>query len=81
MCAGETWPLLFREKNRLGAPAFPEKPIYPITGTSANSLNMFNPDLRTPRVHSMSIGFQRSIGKDMAAEVRYVGNHNDGPGR
>ena len=50
---GESWPLLFREKNRLGAPAFPDAPVYPITGGSANSLNMFNPDLRTPRVHSM----------------------------
>ena len=76
VCAGESWPLLFREKSRLGAPAFPDAPVYPITGTSANSLNMFNPDLRTPRVHSMSVGFQRSIGKDMAAEVRYVGNRN-----
>ncbi len=76
VCAGESWPLLFREKNRLGAPAFPEAPVYPIAGTSANSLNMFNPDLRTPRVHSYSLGFQRSIGKDMAAEIRYVGNRN-----
>jgi hypothetical protein len=76
VCPGETWPLLFREKSRLGAPAFPDAPVYPITGGSANSLNMFNPDLRTPRVHSMSVGFQRSIGKDMAAEVRYVGNRN-----
>ena len=37
---------------------------------------MFKPDLRTPRVHSYSVGFQRSIGRDMAVEVRYVGNQN-----
>jgi hypothetical protein len=76
VCAGESWPVLFRDKNRLGPPAFPEAPVYPIQGSSANSLNMFNPDLRTPRVHSFSVGFQRSIGDDMAAEVRYVGNRN-----
>ena len=27
-------------------------------------------------MHSYSVGFQRSIGRDMALEVRYVGNRN-----
>jgi hypothetical protein len=76
VCAGETWPLLFSERGRLGAPAFPESPVYPILATTANSLNMFQADLRTPRVHSYSVGIQRSIGTDMALEVRYVGNRN-----
>jgi len=76
VCAGESWPILFREKNRLGAPAFPEAPVYPIAATTANSLNMFQADLKQPRVHSWSAGVQRSIGNDMAVEVRYVGNKN-----
>ena len=76
MCPGESWPLLFREKSRLGPPAFPETPVYPINATTANSMNMFQADLQTPRVHSWSVGFQRSLGQDMAFEVRYIGNKN-----
>ncbi len=76
VCPGESWPLLFSERNRLGAPAFPESPVYPIVATTANSLNMFQANLRTPRVHSYSVGIQRSLGDDMALEVRYVGNKN-----
>ena len=74
VCPGETWPLLFSQTNRLGAPAFPEAPVYPINAVAANSLNMFQADLKQPRVHSYSVGFQRAIGEDMAVEVRYVGN-------
>jgi hypothetical protein len=76
VCPGESWPILFRERDRLGAPDFPEAPVYPIQATTANSLNMFQADLRQPRVHSWSAGIQRSLGSDMALEVRYVGNKN-----
>lgn len=76
VCPGESWPLLFSQKNRLGAPAFPDAPVYPIAATTANSLNMFQADLKQPRVHSWSAGFQRSLGDDMAVEIRYVGNKN-----
>lgn len=76
VCPGESWPLLFSQRNRLGAPAFPESPVYPIVATTANSMNIFDSELKTPRVHSYSVGFQRSIGEDMALEVRYVGNKN-----
>jgi Carboxypeptidase regulatory-like domain len=76
VCPGETWPLLFSQRNRLGAPAFPESPVYPIVATTANSMNIFDSELKTPRVHSYSVGFQRSLGQDMALEVRYVGNKN-----
>ncbi len=43
-----------------------------------DSINMFPQDrnLKTPRVHSYSVGVQRSLGRDMAVEVRYVGNQN-----
>ena len=76
VCPGESWPILFRQKDRLGAPAFPEAPVYPIQATTANSLNMFQADLKQPRVHSWSAGLQRAIGDDMAMELRYVGNKN-----
>ena len=69
-------PLLFREQDRLGPPAFQAAPNYPILATTANSVNLFDPNIRTPYVHQWSAGFQRSIGRDMAFEVRYIGNRN-----
>jgi hypothetical protein len=74
VCAGESWPLLFSQTERLGPPAFPEAPVYPLAATAAQAIQIFQPDLRTPRVHSYSVGFQRSLGNDTALEVRYVGN-------
>ena len=78
MLPGESYPVLFSQRSRLSPPAFPESPIYPIAATTANSVNIFPQDrhLKTPRVHSYSAGIQRSIGRDMAFEVRYVGNQN-----
>jgi hypothetical protein len=75
---GETYPVFFSQKSRLGQPGFPESPIYPIAATTANSVNIFPQDrhLKTPRVHSFSVGIQRSVGRDMAFEARYVGNRN-----
>jgi hypothetical protein len=73
---GESAPVLFRERNRLGPPDFPEAPQYPISATTANNVNIFQAELRNPRVHSYSIGVQRAVGPDMAVEVRYVGNRN-----
>lgn len=76
VCPGEAWPLLYSETSRLGAPAFPDAPNYPIDGSAAQTIQLFQPNLRTPRVQSFSAGFQRSIGDNMALEVRYVGNKN-----
>jgi hypothetical protein len=53
-----------------------EAPLYPISATLADELNIFDADLRTPYVHSFSAGFQRSLGRDTAIEARYVGNRN-----
>jgi hypothetical protein len=75
---GETMPVLLSERDRLGPPAFPASPVYPIQAAVGNSVNIFPQDrnLKTPRVHSYSVGIQRSLGRDMAMEVRYVGNKN-----
>ena len=75
---GESAPVLLSQRSRLGPPAFPESPAYPIAATTANSVNIFPLDrhLKTPRVHSFSVGVQRSLGRDMAFEARYVGNRN-----
>jgi hypothetical protein len=73
---GESHPVLVSQRNRLGPPDFPTRPEYPLTATTADNVNIFPNDLRTPRVHSYSVGFQRSLGADMAIEARYVGNQN-----
>jgi hypothetical protein len=40
--------VLFSQTNRLGAPAFPEAPVYPINGRrSQQPVNMFQADLKT----------------------------------
>ena len=63
---------------RLGPPRSRTRRSTRSRATTANSVNIFPQDrhLKTPRVHSYSAGFQRSIGRDMAIEVRYVGNQN-----
>lgn len=75
---GESAPVLLSQRSRLGPPAYPPAPVYPIAATTANNVNIFPQDrhLKTPRVHSYSVGLQRSLGRDMAFEVRYVGNRN-----
>ena len=73
---GETGPVLLRDRSRLGPPVFPRSPVYPITALPSNEVNVFDPDLATPYVQSFSVGFQRSLGRDTALEVRYVGNKN-----
>ena len=77
--AGQTWPVLLSQKDRLYSPTFNPDPSYPIAIRSnrADSLNAFAPDIEIARVRNWMVGFARSIGKDMAVEIRYVGNRGD----
>jgi hypothetical protein len=73
----DVWPLLFRDKSRLGPPAFADTPVYPISSTSvSDQVNLFDPNTRTPYSLSWSFGLQREITRDMALEVRYVATRN-----
>jgi hypothetical protein len=69
-------PLLLREPNRLGPAPFPSAPTYPLFGTVSNNASIFDPELRVPYVQSWTFGLQREITKNMAIEVRYVGNRS-----
>lgn len=69
-----TLPILFRDKARLGAPAFQDAPIFPNQFLVTNSANAFNPNLQLGYVQSWSFGVQREINKDTVVEVRYVAN-------
>ncbi|HVQ37874.1 MAG TPA: carboxypeptidase regulatory-like domain-containing protein [Pyrinomonadaceae bacterium] len=58
--------------------AFSATPAYPITLTTANSTNVFDPNLKTGKVHSFSIGYQRELDQNTVVEFRYVGNRGVG---
>jgi hypothetical protein len=72
----DTWPVLFRDKSRLGPAAFASSPTYPMQASVSNSVNAFDPNIRTPYTMSWTFGLQRELTKDMALEVRYVANRN-----
>jgi hypothetical protein len=74
--AGETWPLLFREKSRLAPPAFAKSPVFPLTPSIDEQVNAFAANIRTPYTMSWTFGVQREITKDMAVEVRYAATRN-----
>jgi hypothetical protein len=72
----DTWPLLFRDKSRLGPPAFAATPVYPLAASISSSVNAFDPNIRTPYTMSWSFGLQRELTKDTVVEIRYVANRN-----
>ena len=71
-----TTPLLLSESSRLGAPAFPDTPAYPLSPSITDSINAFDPHLQVPSTDSWSVGLQRGLGANMALEVRYVGTRS-----
>ena len=71
---GESYPLLFREKNLLGPPEFANEPEYPMVVGFQNSIRAIDPNIKVPYTMSWTFGIQREITRDTAIEVRYVGN-------
>jgi hypothetical protein len=76
--SGQSWPLLFRDRDRLGPPAFQTEPEFPIIAriNSGHDIRIFDPDTEIPLTRSWSVGFQRALSRDMVIEARYVGNRN-----
>ncbi len=55
---------------------FPTTPTYPLQPTSiTNAISGFDQNIQVPYSDTWQTGFTRSVGKDMALEVRYVGTH------
>ena len=71
-------PVLFSNTAALGAPTFADTPSYPLTPTTADAVNEFYPDTKTPYAHSFTASYQRQIGKNMAVDFRYVGTRMRG---
>jgi hypothetical protein len=65
--------VLFRD------PTLPAVPIpasnFPLSGALGVDFNEWDPKLQMGYTQSWSFGIQRELSKDMAFEVRYVGNH------
>ncbi|MBM3808523.1 MAG: hypothetical protein FJW22_10050 [Acidimicrobiia bacterium] len=73
--AGEQWPVLISQTNRLYTPGFDPNPAFPMAplvnrGSSANG---FAPDVQIGSARTWNVGFQRSVTADTAVEIRYVG--------
>lgn len=73
--AGEVWPVLLRETNRLYPASFPDTPTFPIPirANRADSINAFHPNTKIASARNWTVGFQRALTKDMAIEIRYLG--------
>jgi hypothetical protein len=73
---GESWPVLYSEKSRLGQPDFQRTPAFPLAANFGNGAWVFDPDIQIPYTDSWNVSFQRSLTKDTVVELRYVGNTN-----
>ena len=69
-------PVLFRDTGRLGPAPFPLTPVYPMTDVISQDINLFDPDIQVPYADSWTAGIQRTLGRNMALEVRYVGTRS-----
>src|SRR5262249_30463856 len=58
--------------------SFPATGTFAVVPFSGQSVNAFDPNLRTPRVQSWAAGIQRELGHDTVLEIRYVANHATG---
>jgi hypothetical protein len=71
------WPVLLSQTSRLQTRPFEETPSYPIPIQSGRGSDLFAfaPEIKIGQAHTWMIGFQRSITRDMAMEIRYVGTY------
>ncbi|HEY1338952.1 MAG TPA: TonB-dependent receptor [Bryobacteraceae bacterium] len=72
---GPAGSVLFRDPTLPTLP-FAATPSYPLPVTAGNSVNDFDPNLKSRYVESWNVGFQRSLTPDTVLELRYVGNRS-----
>jgi hypothetical protein len=73
--AGESWPVLVNQPQRLYNAPFPNAPTYPIVPRAgrSDSVDLFHPDIEIASARSWTVSLQRSLTRNMAIDVRYVG--------
>ena len=72
-------PLLFSQTERLVPPNFVRTPSFPLTALQSQSIFIFDENIQVPYTDSWTVGVQRSLDRDTAVEVRYIGNQNKKP--
>jgi len=65
--------LLLRTPELLGPAPFPRTRNFPLQDSQTADVTWFDPDLQVPWSDTWSAGWQRSLTRNMALEVRYVG--------
>jgi hypothetical protein len=76
LTGGGPLPVLLREDTRLGPPPFASTPQYPLTDAVTQDVNLIDPNIQVPYADSWTAGIQRTISRNMAVEVRYVGTRS-----
>jgi Carboxypeptidase regulatory-like domain/TonB dependent receptor len=66
-------PLLMRDPSRLTPGEFPGVPTFPYRDVVTGDITIFSPDLRVPYSDTWQAGIQRSVGRSMSIEARYLG--------
>jgi hypothetical protein len=75
--------LLFMDPDTGGVPPFAPTLSNPFTGfilpgAGASGINIIDPHLQNPKVHQMSVGFERQVGEGQVLRVDVVHNHGTG---
>ncbi|HSG00635.1 MAG TPA: carboxypeptidase regulatory-like domain-containing protein [Vicinamibacterales bacterium] len=65
--------LLLRTPELLTPAPFPLTREFPLTDSETSDIAIFDPNLEVPWADTWSVGWQRSMTRNMAVEVRYVG--------
>ena len=73
---GLGFPVLFRDRNRLGPAPFPQAQQYPMSPQITDIVHIFNPNLSTPYAQTWTGGIRRKLTSDLGLEVRYVGTRH-----
>jgi hypothetical protein len=71
-----TLPLLLRDTSRLGPAEFASRPAYPLTEVITGDMEIFDSNLEVPYSQSWSAGIQRSLGRNLALDVTYIGTRH-----
>ena len=73
---GLGFPLLLSQRSRLTQPNFQRTPTFPLVAASNQDIFVFDENIQVPHTDSWTVGFQRSVTRNMAVEARYIGNQN-----
>jgi hypothetical protein len=62
----------------VSTPNFATTPVYPLTASISQSVNIFDSNLQIPYAQSWTMGWQRKLSRNSVVEARYVGSrHRD----